>query len=73
MEIVDTRDGYFFKIVGNKTFAVQSDNPENGFCPFCYSGLDFSVERCSCCGKKIPEIIYYHGDDQTWIASGNED
>lgn len=72
MEIVDTREGFIFKIAGNKTFAVLSDRDDVAFCPFCYSQINFSDDKCPCCGKNIPEIIYYHGDDQTWIASGNE-
>ncbi|WP_407400565.1 hypothetical protein [Treponema sp.] len=72
MEIVDVREGYLFKIVGDKTFAVQENNDGVAFCPFCYSQIDFADGRCPCCQKNIPEIIYFHGDDQTWIASGNE-
>ena len=72
MEIVDTREGYNFKIFGNKTFAVIAGNDTVAFCPFCYSQINFSDDRCPCCNKNIPELIYYHGDDDTWIASGNE-
>lgn len=72
MEIVDTREGFFFKLSGNKTFAVSADDATAAFCPFCYKRISFSDDRCGFCGKNIPEIIYFHGDDQTWIASGNE-
>lgn len=72
MEIVDTRDGYYFKLVGCKTFAVLSGNDDNVFCPFCYGQANISDDRCPSCNKKIPELIYYHGDDDTWIASGSE-
>lgn len=72
MQIVDTKDGYFFKITGSKTFAVQDGNDDVVFCPFCYSQANLSEDKCPSCGKNIPEIIYYHGDDDTWIASGNE-
>lgn len=72
MEIVNTRDGFLFKIIGDKTFAVLSDRDDVVFCPFCYGQINFTDDKCCCCGKKIPEIIYYHGDDDTWIASGNE-
>ncbi len=72
MEIVDTREGYLFKILGNKTFAVLSENENFVFCPFCYKQINPVDDKCTCCRKNIPEIIYYHGDDDTWIASGNE-
>lgn len=72
MEIVDTREGYIFKLFGNKTFAVSEGNETAAFCPFCYSQINFSDDKCSFCNKNIPQIIYFHGDDQTWIASGNE-
>lgn len=72
MEIVDTREGYNFKICGSKTFAVQTGNDEVVFCPFCYSQLNSSDDKCTSCGKNIPQVIYYHGEDDTWIASGNE-
>lgn len=72
MEIIDTKDGYNFKLCGNKTFAVPEGNDTVAFCPFCYSQIEFSDDKCPCCKKNIPQIIYYHGDDQTWIASGNE-
>ncbi len=72
MEIVDIKDGYIFKIAGNKTFAVLSGNDDTAFCPFCYGKVNFTDDKCAFCGKNIPEIIYFHGDDQTWIASGNE-
>lgn len=72
MEIVDTKEGFFFKIMGNKTFAVPQDNDSVVFCPFCYNQVNAEDDKCSFCNKNIPEIIYFHGDDQTWIASGNE-
>lgn len=72
MEIVDTKEGYFFKITGSKTFAVQAGRDDVVYCPFCYNQANLADEKCNNCGKKIPEIIYYHGDDDTWIASGNE-
>ncbi|MCQ2595947.1 MAG: hypothetical protein MJ196_11865 [Treponemataceae bacterium] len=72
MEIVDTRDGYIFKITGHKTFAVLSGNDSVAYCPFCYNQIDFADDKCPFCHKNIPELIYFHGDDQTWIASGNE-
>jgi len=72
MEIVDIKEGYYFKLTGTKTFAVLKDNENAAFCPFCYSQLNFSDDKCPVCNKNIPQIIYFHGDDQTWIASGNE-
>ncbi len=72
MEIVNTRDGYLFKIIGNKTFAVQSGRDDVVYCPFCYTQSNQAEDKCSICSKNFPEIIYYHGDDDTWIASGNE-
>lgn len=72
MEIVDIRDGYNFKITGNKTFAILSGKDDVVFCPFCYSQTNIADDRCPLCKKNIPQIIYYHGDDDTWIASGNE-
>lgn len=72
MEIVGTREGYNFKITGNKTFAVLAGRDDAVFCPFCYCRLNIADEKCSSCGKNIPQVIYYHGDDDTWIASGNE-
>ncbi len=71
MEIVDTREGFLFKICGNKTFAVAEGNDIQAYCPFCYNQISFSDDKCPACQKNIPEIIYFHGDDQTWIASGN--
>lgn len=72
MEIVDTKEGFFFKIKGVRTFAVLTGNEESVFCPFCYSQVKETDDKCAFCSKRIPEIIYYHGDDDTWIASGNE-
>lgn len=72
MEIVDTRDGFLFKIAGHKTFAVREGDDSSAFCPFCYSQMTFEEDKCPACGKNVPELIYFHGDDQTWIASGNE-
>lgn len=72
MEIIDTKEGYYFKLFEHKTFAVQAENDSVAFCPFCYNQISFSDDTCGFCNKKIPEIIYYHGDDDTWIASGNE-
>ncbi|MCQ2572344.1 MAG: hypothetical protein MJ182_00430 [Treponema sp.] len=72
MEIIDTREGYNFKLFEHKTFAVLAGNDSIAFCPFCYSQVNFSDSQCSFCKKNIPEIIYYHGDDDTWIASGND-
>lgn len=72
MEIVDTKEGYNFKICGNKTYAVQSGREDVVYCPFCYSQLNINDDKCAACGKNIPQVIYYHGEDDTWIASGNE-
>lgn len=72
MEIVDTREGYNFKITGSKTFAVLSGRDDAVFCPFCYSQVNPADEKCAFCSKNIPQVIYYHGEDDTWIASGNE-
>lgn len=72
MEVVDTKKGYNFKLTGNKTFAVLAGNDNAVFCPFCYSPLNESDDKCTNCGKNIPQVIYYHGEDDTWIASGNE-
>ena len=72
MEIVDTREDYHFKMLGAKTFAVLNSREDIAFCPFCYTQMSFDDDKCPNCGKNIPELIYYHGDDQTWIASGNE-
>lgn len=72
MEIVDTREGYHFKMTATKTFAVLDGRDDVAFCPFCYSQIGFDDDKCASCGKNMPELIYFHGDDQTWIASGNE-
>lgn len=70
MEIVDIREGYNFKLTGNKTFAVLTGRDDVVFCPFCYNQTSADEDKCAACGKNIPQIIYYHGDDDTWIASG---
>lgn len=72
MEIVDIKEGFIFKMTGTKTFAVRSDRNDLYFCPFCYNQVSESDCKCPSCNKNIPELIYFHGDDQTWIASGNE-
>ena len=72
MEIVDTREGYLFKMTGTKTFAVLESREDIAFCPFCYNQMSLEEDKCPNCGKNIPELIYFHSDDQTWIASGNE-
>ena len=70
MENVNTKEGFFFRIKGSKTFAVPENDDGTVFCPFCYGQVQVEIEKCPCCGKTIPELIYYHGDDDTWIASG---
>ena len=59
-------------MMGAKTFAVLNNTDDIAFCPFCYAQMSFDDDKCPNCNKNIPELIYYHGDDQTWIASGNE-
>lgn len=72
MEVIDTKEGYIFKLCGNKTFAVQNGRDDVVFCPFCYNQANEEEVKCASCGKNIPQVIYYHGEDDTWIASGNE-
>lgn len=72
MEIIDLKDGYKFQMINTKSFAVSIDDETKVFCPFCYSKIDESTDCCPACHKNIPQLIYFHGDDQTWIASGNE-
>ncbi|MCQ2586121.1 MAG: hypothetical protein MJ185_11070 [Treponema sp.] len=73
MELVNIKDGYNFKIFPGKTLAVQSGVDGIFYCPFCYSQASETEIKCGACNKKFPEIIYYHGEDDTWIASGNEE
>jgi len=72
MELVNIKEGYNFKILRDKTLAIQSGIDNIFYCPFCYSPASESEAKCSACNKTFPELIYYHGDDDTWIASGNE-
>ena len=72
MENVDLKDGYNFRIVVNKTLAVQTGVDGIFYCPFCYGQVSESESRCKSCNKNFPQLIYYHSDDDTWIASGNE-
>ena len=72
MEIIDIKDGFKFKTVQNKTFAFLGGDDNKAFCPFCYNQISFELDKCLFCNKNIPQIIYYHAEDQTWIASGNE-
>lgn len=72
MELVNTKEGFNFKILIDKTLAVKSGEEGVFYCPFCYSKTLESESKCSVCNKNFPELIYYHGDDDTWIASGNE-
>lgn len=72
MELVNIRDGYNFRILPGKTLAVQSGAESVFYCPFCYSQTAENETKCGLCGKTFPELIYYHSDDDTWIASGNE-
>ncbi|MCQ2241143.1 hypothetical protein [Treponema sp.] len=72
MELVNTKDGFNFKILKDKTLAVAAGVDGVFYCPFCYSQTSETEAKCASCGKNFPELIYYHGDDDTWIASGNE-
>lgn len=72
MENVNLKDGYNFRMLINKTLAVRSGINDVFYCPFCYSQISESEAKCGACGKNFPELIYYHSDDETWIASGNE-
>ena len=72
MELVNTKDGYNFKILKDKTLAIQTGIEGIFYCPFCYSQTSETESKCAACGKNFPELIHYHGDDDTWIASGNE-
>lgn len=71
MEIVNIKEGYTFKMLPGKTLAFNS-NTNSFFCPFCYNPASEAESKCGTCGKNFPELVYYHGDDDTWIASGNE-
>jgi len=73
MENVDIKEGYNFKMLVGKTLAVQSGVDGVYYCPFCYSQTAETENKCKVCNKNFPELIYYHSDDDTWIASGNED
>ncbi len=72
MENVNTKEGYNFKMLPGKTLAVQSGVDNVFYCPFCYSPAVETESKCNVCNKNYPELIYYHSDDDTWIASGNE-
>lgn len=72
MENVNIKEGFNFKILMGKTLAVQSGIDGVYYCPFCYSQAQESDTKCKVCNKNYPELIYYHSDDDTWIASGNE-
>jgi len=73
MENVDTKEGYNFKMLIGKTLAVQSGVDGVYYCPFCYNQTAETETKCKVCNKNFPELIYYHSDDDTWIASGNEE
>jgi len=73
MENVDIKEGYNFRLTGTKTLAVQSGVEGVFYCPFCYSQTLEAETRCKACNKNFPQLIYYHSDDDTWIASGNEE
>lgn len=73
MEIVNLREGYNFKLLLNKTLVIQTGIENVFYCPFCYCKTEESENKCSSCNKNFPQVIYYHGDDDTWIASGNEE
>ena len=72
MEIVNIKEGYNFRIFPGKTLAVEAGIENVFYCPFCYSQANESESKCPVCNKNYPELIYYHSDDDTWIASGNE-
>lgn len=73
MEVVNLKEGYNFRILVNKTLAVQSGIDSVFYCPFCYSQTAETETKCGACSRRFPELIYYHSDDETWIASGNEE
>lgn len=62
MVIVDTREGYLFKMTDTKTFAVLEGRDDIVFCPFYYNQMSFEEDKCPNCGKNIPELAYFHGD-----------
>ena len=72
MENVELKEGYSSRFFGNKTFAIENTRDHIVYCPFCYNQVLVSDSKCGVCNKNIPESIYFHSDDQTWIASGNE-
>jgi len=71
MEIVNTKEGYNFRMMPGKTLAFNTQD-NSFYCPFCYSPASEADTKCHACNKNYPELVYYHGDDDTWIASGNE-
>jgi len=73
MENVDIKEGFNFRLTGTKTLAVQSGVDGVYYCPFCYSQTAEAETKCKVCNKNFPQLIYYHSDDDTWIASGNEE
>jgi len=72
MEVVELNEGYTFKLLDCKTLAVKNGEEGIFYCPFCYAQTSDSLASCGACNKNFPQIIYYHSDDETWIASGNE-
>ena len=85
MENVDTKEDYNFKMLQKNqngkakncfrnflNALLLNTARQRAYTPFCYSPAVESESKCNVCNKNYPELIYYHSDDDTWIASGNE-